>query len=137
MCNDMNMVVLLGSVTSVPERRKSENGLDMVSFSLKTSNQILAMNPMVSPVEWHRIFAYSAMIKTVKQQDLHKGDQIYLEGHLQTRKWTDSAGLLRHDTDIVLDKLARLEEQMVETRDRSDLPNDVIHLYQLSCDKDY
>ena len=112
---DINKVVLIGKVASVPERGKSENGLYMVNFSMTTEKKILGLNPLAPLVEWHRIVAYGDISKTIKQ-NLHKGVRVYLKGHLQTRKWTDSVGMIRHGTDIVLDKFVRLDEDVVKAK---------------------
>lgn len=100
----VNKVILLGHLGKDPEIRAMTNGNEVATFSLATSEvwKDKTTGEKKEKTEWHKIVVYSAGIVNIIKKYLHKGDKVYIEGALQTRKWTDKDGLDKYTTEIVL-----------------------------------
>ncbi|MDR3154665.1 MAG: single-stranded DNA-binding protein [Deltaproteobacteria bacterium] len=92
----VNKAILLGRLGKDPELRFTQNGTSMCVFTLATSERW----GQEERTEWHRIVMYDRLAETANQY-LRKGDQVYLEGKIQTRSWNDKAGAKHSMTDIV------------------------------------
>ena len=104
----VNKVILIGNVGRDPETRYMPSGDAMVNLSLATTDQWKDKNgEKQEKTEWHRIVIFGKTAE-IAGQYLRKGSQIYIEGRLQTRKWTDKEGQERYTTEIVADRMQML-----------------------------
>jgi single-strand DNA-binding protein len=96
-------VILVGNLGKNPEVRNSQAGDKIVSFTLATSEtwNDRASGERKERTEWHRVVVFNEQIANVAEKYLKKGAKVYVEGQLQTRKWTDQAGAERYSTEIV------------------------------------
>ena len=104
MAGAINKVTLLGNLTRDVEVRHSNDGAKIVTLSLATSEQWRdkATGERKERAEFHRIVIFNERLANVAEQYLKKGRKVYLEGQLQTRKWTDQSGQDRYVTEVVL-----------------------------------
>ena len=104
MNNSLNKVCLLGNLGKEVEVRSMSNGGEVVSFSVATSESWKDKSGVwTDKTEWHKVIIFNEhLIKTAKK--LSKGNKVYIEGQLQTRKWTDQSGTDKYTTEIVLQK---------------------------------
>jgi single-strand DNA-binding protein len=118
MAGSVNKVILVGNLGRDPEVRNLPNGDKVVNLSLATSEQWRDRNSgeRKERTEWHRVVIFNENLVKVAEQYLKKGSTIYIEGALQTRKWTDQAGVEKYSTEIVLQKF-RGELTMLGGRD--------------------
>ena len=100
----VNKVILLGFTGKDPEIRSMNNGEEVASFSLATSQSWISKQTgeRETKTEWHNITIFNKNLVNVVKQYVKKGSKLYIEGVLQTRKWTDNAGIDKYKTDIVL-----------------------------------
>jgi single-strand DNA-binding protein len=104
----VNKVILIGNVGRDPETRYMPSGDAMVNLSLATTDQWKDKNgERQERTEWHRIVLFGKTAE-IAGQYLRKGSQVYIEGRLQTRKWTDKEGQERYTTEIVADRMQML-----------------------------
>lgn len=106
MAGSVNKVILVGNVGKDPEVRSLNNGDRVASFSVATSEtwRDRSSGERKEKTEWHRVSVFNDNIVKVVEQYVKKGTTVYLEGSLQTRKWTDNAGVEKFSTEIVLQK---------------------------------
>jgi len=104
MAGSVNKVILVGNVGQDPEVRQFQNGGQVCSFSLATSENWKDKNTgeRREKTEWHRISVFSEGLIRVVQSYVKKGSKLYLEGQLETRKWQDQNGQDRYSTEVVL-----------------------------------
>lgn len=104
MSHSLNKVQILGNAGGDPEVRVLPNGDKVASVQIATSDRWVDKNTGETreKVEWHRIVIYSQGLVKVAEQYLSKGCRVYVEGHLQTRKWNDKDGHEKSVTEIVL-----------------------------------
>ncbi|RZI47696.1 single-stranded DNA-binding protein [Rickettsiales endosymbiont of Peranema trichophorum] len=104
MVGSLNKVVLIGNVGKDPEVRTTQDGKEIVSFSLATSEawKDKASGERRERTEWHRVVIFSPPLVTIAKNYIHKGSKVYLEGVLQTRKWVDQSSVERYVTEVVL-----------------------------------
>ena len=104
MAGSVNKVILVGNLGADPEVRQFQNGGQVCSFSLATSENWKDKNTgeRREKTEWHRISIFSEGLVRVASQYLKKGSKVYLEGQLETRKWQDQSGQDRYTTEVVL-----------------------------------
>lgn len=104
MAGSLNKVMLIGNLGADPEVRNLPNGGKVVNMTIATSETWRDKNTgeKKEKTEWHRIVVFNEGLVKVIEQYLHKGDKVYLEGQLQTRKWTDQAGVEKYSTEVVL-----------------------------------
>jgi single-strand DNA-binding protein len=102
----VNKVILVGNLGKDPEARSMNNGGEVVSFSLATSENWndKASGERKEKTEWHNVVIFNENLGRVAKQYLRKGSSCYIEGQLQTRKWTDQGGADRYTTEIVLQR---------------------------------
>ena len=100
----VNRVTLLGHLGRDPEVRRTTAGAMIVNLSLATSEswRDKRTGERVEKTEWHRIVIFNENLGKVAEQYLRKGSQVYLEGKLATRKWTDQSNIERYLTEVVL-----------------------------------
>ena len=104
MAGSVNKVILVGNVGQDPEVRQFQNGGQVCSFSLATSENWKDRNTgeRREKTEWHRISVFSEGLIRVVQNYVKKGSKLYIEGQLETRKWQDQSGQDRYSTEVVL-----------------------------------
>ena len=105
MVGTVNKVILLGRLGNDPEVRMSQEGNKIVRLSLATSEswKDKQTNERKEKTEWHRVVIFNEGLVNVVQQYVKKGAQVYIEGQLSTRKWTDEkSGQDKYSTEIVL-----------------------------------
>ena len=104
MAGSVNKVILVGNVGKDPEIRRTQDGKAIASFSIATSETWRDKNTgeKKERTEWHRIAVFNEGLCKVVEQYVKKGSKLYIEGQLQTRKWTDQAGVEKYSTEVVL-----------------------------------
>lgn len=106
MAGSVNKVILVGNLGKNPEVRTTQGGQKIVSFSLATSESWAdkASGERKEKTEWHSIVIFDSGIADIAEKYLVKGAKVYLEGQLQTRKWTDQSGADKYTTEVVLQR---------------------------------
>jgi single-strand DNA-binding protein len=104
MAGSVNKVILVGNLGRDPEVRQLQDGSKVVQFSVATSERWKdrGSGEMRERTEWHRVVIFNDRLAEVAERFLRKGSKIYLEGSLQTRKWTGNDGQERTTTEVVL-----------------------------------
>lgn len=104
MAGSVNKVILVGNLGRDPESRSFQNGGKVVNLRIATSEQWKDRNTgeRRDKTEWHSVAIFSEGLANVAERYLRKGSKVYIEGQLQTRKWTDNAGVEKYSTEIVL-----------------------------------
>jgi len=104
MAGSVNKVILVGNLGRDPEVRHTQAGGLIVQLSLATSEnwRDKASGERKERTEWHRVVIFNEKMAEVAQKYLRKGAKIYVEGQLQTRKWTDQSGVEKYTTEVVL-----------------------------------
>ena len=117
MAGSLNKVILIGNLGKDPEVRSLNSGDKVVNLSIATSEtwRDKATGERKEKTEWHRVVIFNEQLAKVAEQYLKKGSTVYIEGQLQTRKWTDNSGAEKYSTEIVLQKF-RGELQMLDAR---------------------
>ena len=100
----VNKVILIGNVGKDPEVRSMGNGKEVASFGLATTDywKDKTTGERRDKTEWHNIVVFSPGLINIIKNYVKKGSKLYIEGALQTRKWTDSNGTERRTTEVVL-----------------------------------
>jgi single-strand DNA-binding protein len=106
MSGSVNKVILIGNLGRDPEVRTMQNGGKVCNLSVATSERWRDRNSgeMQERTEWHRVVVFDEKIADVCERYLRKGSKVYLEGQLQTRKWTDQSGVEKYTTEVVLQR---------------------------------
>ena len=104
MAGSVNKVILVGNLGREPEARAMQNGGKVVTFSLATNEswRDKATNERRDKTEWHRVVIFNQNLGDIAEKYLQKGSKVYLEGQLQTRKYTDQSGQEKYTTEVVL-----------------------------------
>jgi single-strand DNA-binding protein len=105
MAGSVNKVTLVGNLGKDPEARSMNNGGEVVSFTLATSETWNDRDGnKQEKTEWHNVVIFNENLGKVAKNYLRKGQKAYIEGQLQTRKWTDQNGNDRYTTEVVLQR---------------------------------
>jgi single-strand DNA-binding protein len=117
MAGSVNKVILVGNLGRDPEVRRLTSGDPVVNLSIATSEswRDKASGERKEKTEWHRVVIFNENLGKVAEQYLKKGAKVYIEGQLQTRKYTDKDGAEKYSTEIVLQKF-RGELTMLDGR---------------------
>ncbi|HSI20020.1 MAG TPA: single-stranded DNA-binding protein [Sphingomonas sp.] len=104
MAGSVNKVILIGNLGRDPESRAFQNGGKVVNLRIATSDTWKDRNTgeRKEKTEWHSVAIFNEGLATVAEKYLRKGSKVYIEGALQTRKWTDAQGQDKYSTEIVL-----------------------------------
>jgi single-strand DNA-binding protein len=104
MAGSVNKVILVGNLGKDPEVRRMQDGRPVVNMSVATSEswRDKATGERKEKTEWHRVVIFNEGLAKIAEQYLKKGAKVYLEGQLQTRKWTDQQGVEKYSTEVVL-----------------------------------
>jgi single-strand DNA-binding protein len=117
MVGSLNKVILIGNLGRDPEVRRLTSGDPVVNLSIATSEswKDKATGERKEKTEWHRVVIFNENLAKVAEQYLKKGAKVYIEGQLQTRKYTDKDGAEKYSTEIVLQRF-RGELVMLDSR---------------------
>ena len=117
MAGSVNKVILVGNLGRDPEVKSMQDGRSMVNLSIATSEnwRDRQSGERKERTEWHRVVIFNENLAKVAEQYLRKGAKVYLEGALQTRKWTDKDGAEKYSTEVVLQNF-RGELTMLDSR---------------------
>lgn len=101
----VNKVILVGNLGDDPESRSLNNGGEVVNLRVATSESWKDKEGnRQERTEWHRVVIFNENLGRVAKSYLRKGSKVYLEGQIQTRKWTDQSGADRYSTEVVLQR---------------------------------
>jgi single-strand DNA-binding protein len=117
MAGSVNKVILVGNLGADPEIRRLNSGEPVVNLSVATSEtwRDKGSGERKERTEWHRVVIFNENLAKVAESYLKKGAKVYIEGQLQTRKWTDQNGQDKYSTEVVLQRF-RGELQMLDSR---------------------
>jgi len=106
MAGSVNKVILVGNLGRDPEVRTTQGGDKVVNLSVATSERWKdkASGEPRERTEWHRVVIFNERLADVAEKYLRKGSKVYVEGQLQTRKWTDQSGAEKYTTEVVLQR---------------------------------
>ncbi|WP_201860994.1 single-stranded DNA-binding protein [Microvirga soli] len=106
MAGSVNKVILVGNLGRDPEVRRLGSGDPVVNLRIATSEtwKDKASGERKEKTEWHSVVIFNENLARVAEQYLKKGSKVYLEGQLQTRKWTDQQGVEKYSTEVVLQR---------------------------------
>jgi single-strand DNA-binding protein len=118
MAGSVNKVILVGNLGRDPEIRSMQSGEEIAQLSLATSEtwKDKASGERKERTEWHRVVIFNENLVKVAKSYLKKGSKVYIEGSLQTRKWTDKDGAEKYTTEVVLQRF-RGELTMLDGRE--------------------
>ena len=104
MAGSVNKVILVGNLGKDPEIRRTRDGRPIANLSIATSEtwRDKGTGERKEKTEWHRVVIFSEPLCKIVEQYLKKGAKVYIEGALQTRKWTDQSGVEKYSTEVVL-----------------------------------
>jgi len=104
MAGSVNKVILVGNVGADPEIRRTQDGRPIANLRIATSESWRDKNSgeRKEKTEWHRVVVFNEGLCKVIEQYVKKGAKLYIEGALQTRKWTDQSGVEKYSTEVVL-----------------------------------
>jgi single-strand DNA-binding protein len=104
MAGSVNKVTLIGNLGKDPETRNTQSGMKIVNLTVATSDtwNDKASGERQDRTEWHRVVIMNDRLAETAERFLRKGSKVYLEGKLQTRKWTDQSGQDRYTTEVML-----------------------------------
>ena len=124
MAGSVNKVILVGNLGKDPDIRRTQNNDAIVNLSVATSEtwRDKQTGERREKTEWHRVVIFNENLAKVAENYLRKGSKVYLEGQLQTRKYTDKDGAEKYSTEVVLQRF-RGELVMLDSRgDREGAP---------------
>ena len=106
MAGSVNKVILVGNLGRDPEIRSAQDGSKIANLSIATSEnwKDKTSGERRDKTEWHRVVIFNDRLVDVAEKFLRKGAKVYLEGQLQTRKWTDQSGQEKYSTEVVLQR---------------------------------
>ncbi len=125
MAGSVNKVMLLGNLGQDPLVRTSQDGNKIVQLSIATSDRWKDRNTgeQREKTEWHRVVIFNENLSNIAEQYLKKGNTVFVEGQLQTRKWQDQNGQDKYTTEVVLGRF-RGELAMIGSRNDNISIND-------------
>ena len=117
MAGSVNKVILVGNLGADPEIRSLNSGDRVANLRIATSEtwRDKSSGERKEKTEWHRVVIFNDNLVKVAEQYLKKGSKVYIEGSIQTRKWSDQSGQEKYSTEIVLQKF-RGELTMLDGR---------------------
>lgn len=120
MAGSVNKVIIVGNLGKDPEVRSLQNGSKICNLSVATSEswKDKATGDRKERTEWHRVVIFNDNLMQVAERYLKKGSKVYLEGQLETRRWSDQAGQEKFSTEIVL-RPYRGELTLLDARETS------------------
>ena len=106
MAGSVNKVILIGNLGRDPELRSTQDGTRIANLAVATSEswRDRVSGERKERTEWHRVVIFNERLAEIAEKYLKKGSKVYVEGALQTRKWTDQGGQERYSTEVVLQR---------------------------------
>jgi single-strand DNA-binding protein len=128
--SSVNKVILVGNLGRDPEVRSMSSGDPVVNLSLATSERWKdkSSGEQREKTEWHRVVIFDERLCDVAQKYLRKGSKIYIEGQLQTRKWTDQQGVEKYSTEVVLKRFNGVLTMLDSRSDQREQPEPQVSL---------
>ena len=125
MAGSVNKVILLGNLGKDPDIRATTAGSRLASFSIATSTKYRNKDTqqLEDKTEWHRVVVFNDKLADICEKYLRKGSKIYIEGQLQTRKWTDNNGVDKYTTEVVIPNYSGVLT-MLDTRSQSSVSDE-------------
>lgn len=120
----VNRVTLIGNLGKNPEIKQLEDGATLATFPLATNESFKdkSTGERREQVEWHNIAMWRGLAESVQKSELKKGDQIYLEGKIRSRKWQDKEGNNKQNIEIVADSFTILNRKRNDGAATPDAP---------------
>jgi len=108
MAGSVNKVILVGNLGRDPEIRFTQSGQKIANMSIATSEQWRdkSSGERREKTEWHRVVVFDERLADIVEKYVKKGSKVYLEGSLQTRKWTGNDGIEKYTTEVVLQRFS-------------------------------
>lgn len=121
MARGVNKVIIVGTIGNDPEVKYSASGSSIANLSVATSEQWKdkQTGEKKEQTEWHRVVIFGKLAE-IAGEYLRKGSQVYIEGQLRTRKWTDRNGVDKYTTEIVIPQMGGVMQMLGGRRDDSD-----------------
>ena len=125
MAGSVNKVILLGNLGKDPDIRATTAGSRLASFSIATSTKYRNKDTqqLEDKTEWQRVVVFNDKLADICEKYLRKGSKIYIEGQLQTRKWTDNNGVDKYTTEVVIPNYSGVLT-MLDTRSQSSVSDE-------------
>ena len=125
MAGSVNKVILLGNLGKDPDIRATSAGSRLASFSIATSTKYRnkETQQLEDKTEWHRVVVFNDKLADICEKYLRKGSKIYIEGQLQTRKWTDNNGVDKYTTEVVIPNYSGVST-MLDSRSQSSVSDE-------------
>lgn len=122
MAGSINKVILVGNLGRDPELRQTQDGMKIANFSIATSEswKDKSTGERRDKTEWHRIVVMNDRLSEIVEKYVKKGSKVYVEGQLQTRKWTDQSGMERYTTEVVIGRY-KGELHLLDSRNNNDM----------------
>ena len=122
MAGSVNKVIIVGNVGQEPTINSTQDGREIANLSLATSDtwRDKQTGEKRENTEWHRIVIFNEGLVKVVKSYVHKGSKLYVEGKLQTRKWTDKDGIERYRTEVVLQGFGSTLTMLGSKKDNND-----------------
>lgn len=119
----INKVIVLGNVGKEPETRSFDSGDTVTNFSVATSEKWKdkTSGELKESTEWHRVSCFGKLSE-IASKYVKKGDKIYVEGSLRTRKWTDASGVEKYSTEVKAEKIELLGSKPSGTQEKQQAP---------------
>ena len=126
MAGSVNKVILLGNLGQDPDVRTMQNGKKVCTFSIATSDswKDKETGEKKEKTEWHRVVGFNEGLVGVIENYVKKGSKLYVEGSLQTRKWTDDSGTEKYTTEIVIQGYGGRIDMIGSKGNNQEIPND-------------
>jgi len=107
MAGSLNKVMLIGNLGRDPEVRNTNSGMKIVNLNLATSESWKDRNTgeRQEKTEWHRVVIMNDNLADIAERYLRKGSKVFVQGQLQTRKWTDKDGVEKYTTEVMLGRV--------------------------------
>ena len=125
MAGSVNKVILLGNLGQDPDVRTMQNGKKVCTFSIATSDswKDKETGEKKEKTEWHRVVVFNEGLVGVIENYVKKGSKLYVEGSLQTRKWTDDSGTEKYTTEIVIQGYGGRIDMIGSKGNNQEIPN--------------
>ena len=124
MAGSVNKVILVGNLGKDPEIRTTQSGEMIANFSIATSEtwRDKSTGERKEKTEWHRVVVFNDNLARVVNDYVRKGQTVYVEGSLQTRKWTDQQGVEKYTTEVILQRYGGTLTLLGGKRDGAERP---------------
>jgi single-strand DNA-binding protein len=126
MAGSVNKVILIGNLGADPEIKRTQDGRPIANLRIATSEswRDRTSGERKEKTEWHRVVIFNEGLCKVAEQYLKKGAKVYIEGQLQTRKWTDQNGVEKYSTEVVLQNFNSTLTMLDKAEGRQQSPDD-------------